>query len=107
MALLFSLKQGALLPAPELTLSAKPDFDLAAASAVEFRYRKQGTPPGSVETVPLVVTNATAKIVTLAPTSGMVDTVGIHDCHIKVTIAGKDMYFPAYGFDTFRIGDVF
>jgi len=107
MALLFRLKQGALLPAIDLTLSAKPDFDLSQASAVEFRYRKTGANPPPVETVPLAISNATAKIVTLTPTSGMVDTVGTFECHVKVTIAGKDMYFPAYGFDTFQVGDTF
>lgn len=103
---LFTIKQNALLPVITLTLTPKNfSYDLSAASAIEFRYRKKAD--ATVETVALDHLDDPTYQVTLTPTAGMVDTKGKFDCHVKVTIGGKDLFFPQKGFDLFEVTDTF
>lgn len=102
---LFSLKQGALLPAIELTLLPVGfTYDLASATAVEFRYRRRG---GSVETITCSVADAALYKVTMTPAAGLVDEIGVFECHVRVTLGGKYLYFPQSGFDTFEVTETF
>lgn len=106
MSTIFTLKQGALLPAVELTLTATGfTYDLAEATNVEFRYRKKGD--SEVETIACAVTDAVNKKVLLTPTADLVDTVGKFECHVKVTFADGDLYFPKKDFDKFEITENF
>lgn len=108
MSALFKLKQGALLPEVELTLTPTGfTYDLSQATAREFRYRlKGGSEP--LETIALTVVDAPTKKVKLTPTAQLVDLKGKFECHVKLTMPGaKDLYFPQTGFDSFEITDNF
>lgn len=105
MSTVFTLKKGALLPEVELTLTPSGyTYDLNAASSVQFRYYKKGSDPvAGLETIACTVTDAALYKVKLTPTAELVDVEGTHLCHVKVTIGGKDLYFPHEGFDDFKI----
>jgi hypothetical protein len=103
---LFTLKQGALLPEIELTLTPVGyTYELAGAT-VEFRHRPYGS-AAPLETIALTITDAPNKKVKLTPTTELVNALGKFECHVKVTIAGKDLFFPQKGFDFFEITATF
>jgi hypothetical protein len=103
MSVLFELKQGALLPEIELTLAPSGyTYNLADATAIEFRYRKLAD--SEVESIALTIIDAPTKTVRLTPTVDLTDTVGTFECHVKVTMpVGKPLYFPQKTFDKFKI----
>lgn len=105
---LFTMKLGALLPEIELTLTPTGfTYDLAAATSVEFHYRKKDDATAPVETIACVMTDAPNKKVKLTPTAALVDTLGKYDCHVEIVIGGKSLYIPQKGFDWFEVTDTF